>query len=143
PPRRRTPSCSTQKIPSFSQGAPVTKPVPPALQPFRGLAGPLRLRVTTDAEGFPMFPGRYGRVEWFDGQDLAVYCDRRRLFAKLWAIPGVHRHQTGDDEMRAVFPPEALKRVAAVIQAKRWGGSGRGRVQNLVADAGQMGPSAA
>jgi hypothetical protein len=82
-------------------------------------------------------------VEWFDGRDLAVYCDRPRLFAKLWAIPGVRRHQTGDQEMRATFPPEALEQVAAVIRAKRWGGSGRGHVGNLVADAGQTGTSAA
>ena len=31
---------------------------------------------------------------------LAVYTDRPRLFEKLWAIPGVRRHQTGDHEMR-------------------------------------------
>jgi hypothetical protein len=65
------------------------------------------------------------------GQDLAVYSDHRRLFEKLWAIPGVRRHQTGDHEMHALFPPEALDQVAGVIRAKRWGGSGRGRVQNL------------
>ena len=44
----------------------MTKAVPAALQHFRALAGPLRLRVTTDAEGFPVIPGRYGRIEWFD-----------------------------------------------------------------------------
>jgi hypothetical protein len=71
------------------------------LQRFRLLAGPLRLRLTKDAEGFPIIPGRYGRIEWFEEQDLAVYSDRPRLFAKIWAIPGVRRHQTGDDEMRA------------------------------------------
>jgi hypothetical protein len=110
---------------------------------LRNLARPLRLRVTSDAEGYPAIPARYGRLEWFDGHDLAVYCDRPRLFAKLWAIPGVRRHQTGDQEMRAIFPPEALKQVAAVIRAKRWGGSGRGRPRNLVPDAGQTGTSAA
>jgi hypothetical protein len=50
---------------------------------------------------------------------LAVYTDRPRLFQKLWAIPGVKRHQTGDQEMRAVFPPEALEQVAGVIRARR------------------------
>jgi hypothetical protein len=75
--------------------------------------------------------------EWFDGRDLAVYCDRPRLFAELWAIPGVRRHQTGDQEMRATCPPEALEQVAAVIHAKRWG---RTR-QNLVPDAGQTATS--
>jgi hypothetical protein len=74
----------------------VTKAVPAVLQHFRALAGPRRLRVITDAEGYPAIPGRYGRVEWFNGRDLAVYCDRPRVFAKIWAIPGVRRHQTGD-----------------------------------------------
>ncbi|MGH7340894.1 MAG: hypothetical protein ACREKH_10435 [Candidatus Rokuibacteriota bacterium] len=72
-----------------------------------------------DVESFPVIPGRYGQIEWFDGADLAVHTDRRRLFARLWAIPGVRRHQTGDTEMRAVFPPDALLRVAAVIRARR------------------------
>jgi hypothetical protein len=41
------------------------------------------------------------------------------LFAKLWAIPGVRRWQTGDREMRAVLPTEALTLVAGVIRARR------------------------
>jgi hypothetical protein len=99
--------------------------------------------VATDAEGYPIVPGHYGRIEWFNGQDLTVYCDHARLFVKLWAIPGVRRHQTGDHEMRAIFPPEALEQVAAVVRVKRWGGGGRGRPRNLVPDAGQTGTSAA
>jgi hypothetical protein len=79
----------------------------------------------------------------FDGRDLAVYSNRPRVFAKLWAIPSVRRHKTGDEEMRATFPPEALERVAGVIWAKRWGGGGRGRPENLVPDAGQTATSAA
>lgn len=107
-----------------------------ALARFRELAKPHRLFVRTDAKGFPVIPGRYGQIEWYcDGKDcaaafggfcalprqlaLAVYTDRPRLFEKLWAIPGVKRHQTGDREMRAVFPPEALEQVAAVIKARR------------------------
>src|SRR5215831_14744486 len=86
---------------------------------LRGLVRPLRLRVTADAEGYPVIPGRYGQIEWFDGQDLAVYSDHPRIFAKIWAIPGVRRHQTGDQEMRAVFLPEALEQVAGVIRARR------------------------
>jgi hypothetical protein len=35
------------------------------------------------------------------------------------------RYQTGDAEMRAVFGVELLGKVAAVIRARRWGGSGR------------------
>jgi hypothetical protein len=90
-----------------------------ALAQLRQLARPLRFRVTTDPEGFPFIPARYGRIEWFDGRDLAVYCDHLRLFGKLWAIPGVQRHQAGDHEMRAIFPPEALDQVAGVIRARR------------------------
>jgi hypothetical protein len=75
--------------------------------------------VVRDAEGYPIIPGRYGRIEWFDGRDLAVYSDHTRVFAKIWAIPGVRRHQTGDQEMRAIFPPEALEQVAGVTRARR------------------------
>lgn len=90
-----------------------------AVEELRTLAKSLRFRVQLDVEGFPLIPGRYGQIEWFDGDDLAVYTNRPRLFAKLWAIPGVRRHQTGDSEMRAVFPPEAVEQVAAVIKARR------------------------
>src|SRR5712691_5764257 len=83
-----------------------------AVEELRTLAKPYRFRVQADEEGFPIIPGRYGQIEWIDGQDLAVYSNRPRMFAKLWAIPGVRRHQTGDTEMRAVFPPEAVEEVA-------------------------------
>jgi hypothetical protein len=86
---------------------------------LRSVAKPYRLRVAVDVEGFPVIPGRYGQIEWFDNIDLGVYSDRPRLFARLWAIPCVMRHQTGDTEMRAVFPPECLQRVAQVIKARR------------------------
>jgi len=102
-----------------------------AVERLRALAKQHRLRVQVDAEGFPFIPGRYGQIEWHcDGVNcwscalpgqlaLAVHTDRPRLFEKLWAIPGVKRHQTGDTEMRAVFPPEALEQVAGVIKARR------------------------
>lgn len=90
-----------------------------AFAQIRVLAGPLRLRVEPDQEGFPVLPGRYGQIEWTGGADLALYCSRPRLFAKLWGIPGVRRHQTGDTEMRALLPPEALEQVAGVIRARK------------------------
>ena len=102
-----------------------------AVEQLRTVAKPYRLRVQVDAEGFLFIPGRHGQIEWHcDGVScsscllpgrfaLAVYSDRPRMFAKLWAIPGVKRHQTGDTEMRAVFPPEALEQVAGVIRAHR------------------------
>jgi hypothetical protein len=95
-----------------------------AFSQIRSVAAPHRFRVRADGEGFPVIPGRYGRIEWADseGKQLAVYCNRPRLFQKLWAIPGVRRHQTGDQEIRAKFPPEALEQVAQVIKASRQGG---------------------
>ena len=123
----------------------MSKKQPHPLAQFRRLARPSRYRVSIDTEDLPLIPGRYGRIEWFDGHDLAVYCDHPRLFTKIWALPGVRRHQTGDHEMRAIFPAEALEQFAAVIRAKRWGGSGCGcgHPTNLVPDTGQMGTSAA
>jgi hypothetical protein len=90
-----------------------------AVEQLRAVAAPWRFRVQEDAEGFPLIPGRWGQIEWFDGRDLAVYTTHPRLFRKLWAIPGMRRHQTGDTEIRAVFPPAALERVAIVIKARR------------------------
>jgi hypothetical protein len=116
---------------------------------LKALAAPYRFRVTVDAEGLPMIPGRYGRIEWHcDGVNcsscalprrlaLAIHTDHPRVFQKLWAIPGVMRHQTGDTEMRAVFVVELLGKVASVIRAKRWGGSGRGRSENFTLTSGQ------
>jgi hypothetical protein len=116
---------------------------------LRALAASYRFRVTLDAEGLPMIPGRHGRIEWHcDGVSccscplprqvaLAVHTDHPRVFQKLWAIDGVIRHQTGDTEMRAVFAVELLGKVASVIRAKRWGGSGRGRSENFTLSPGQ------
>jgi hypothetical protein len=87
----------------------------------RSLAAVGKYRVDSDTEGFPVIPGRLGRIEWHDpeGRELAVYTDRPRLFDRLLAIPGVRRHQTGDQEFRAVFPATALPQVAQVIEARR------------------------
>ena len=80
-----------------------------------------------------MIPGRGGAIEWFcDGVDchacrmpgvfaLAAFTARRRRHGPLLAIPGVVRHQRGDDELRAVFvpTPETLAAVAAIIRPRR------------------------
>ena len=97
----------------------MSKKQPLPFAQFRRLARAARYRVLADAEGFPVIPGRYGQIEWHDGRDLAVYSERPRVFAKIWAIPGVRQHQTGDREMRALFPREALEQVAGVIRARR------------------------
>jgi hypothetical protein len=75
--------------------------------------------VVVDAEGWPAIPGRLGQIEYHDGQALAVYTTRPRVFARLWAVPGVRRWQTGDSEMRALVPPERLVDVATGIGARR------------------------
>lgn len=57
---------------------------------------------------------------WVWGKDmLAAYCDRPRLFPKLWAIPGVQRYQTGDEEINVKFPLGSLEQVAELLQARR------------------------
>ena len=57
---------------------------------------------------------------WVWGEKLlAAYCNRPRLFAQLWAIPGVQRYQTGDREVNVKFPPEALDQVLELLQPRR------------------------
>ena len=104
-----------------------------AFSQLRAIAAPHRFRVRADVEGFPVIPGRYGRIEWAEaeGKQLAVYCDRPRLFQKLRAIPGVSKCQTGDQEMRAKFPPEALAQVAAVIRGSRKPGFSSAMAKNV------------
>ena len=93
--------------------------MPPDRLDLTALAQPFRLRVVTDAEGRPVIPGRLGQIEPHDRHTLAVYTDRPRLFARLWAIPGVRRWQVGDKEARALVSAERLPEVAALIQARR------------------------
>ena len=91
-----------------------------AFDQLRVLALPSRFRVKPDAEGFPVIPGRQGAIEWTGEPDtLAVFTTRRRLHAPLLALLGVRRRQTGDDELRAYFPVEALEAVARAIRAYR------------------------
>ena len=66
-----------------------------------------------------MIPGKLGRLEYHDRVGLAVYSDRPRVFARLWAVPGVRRWQVGDQEARALVPADRLSDVATLIQARR------------------------
>ena len=93
--------------------------VPTPDQALSALAAPHRYRVARDAEGWPTIPGKLGRLEWHDGTRLAVYSDRPRVFARLWALPGVRRWQVGDQEVRGLVPVERLEAVATLIQARR------------------------
>jgi hypothetical protein len=66
-----------------------------------------------------VIPGKLGRLEYHDGRELAVYSDRPRVFARLWAVPGIRRWQVGDKEVRALVPSASLPEVAGIIQAPR------------------------
>ncbi len=97
----------------------VTKEQLTAAAQMRLLPG--RFKVERDREGWPIIPGRLGQIEWHDpeGRELAVYTDRPRLFTRLLAVPGIRRHQTGDQELRALFQASVLSQVAQVIKACR------------------------
>jgi hypothetical protein len=102
-----------------------------ALHWFRRTMAPLRLRVKRDPEGWPYTPGRLGRIEWYcDGvachdctlpgvPAMAVFTTRPRMHARICAIARVRQWQSGDQEMRAVFPLASLPAVAGTIRAYR------------------------
>jgi hypothetical protein len=79
-------------------------------------------RVTSDSEGWPIVSGRYGRLE-YDAYALTAYTDRRRLHARLLAIPGITRNQRGDTELRVVLTEQAVPAVTKLFRSRR-----RGRV---------------
>src|SRR5262245_56070387 len=83
----------------------------------------LRVRVVADAEGFPVIPGRLGRVEHMGvepngARRLRAYTSRRLIPARLRALPGLHPEQIGDAEARFWFPaddPDMLRALCAVL----------------------------
>lgn len=81
-----------------------------------------RARVTTDAEGWALAPGRLGQVEvTADPAWLAVYTTRMRQARKLLAVPGMRRHQMGDGEACLWFPadaPDSLRAVFGIIRPR-------------------------
>jgi len=79
-----------------------------------------RLRVVKGIDGWPTIPGKYGAIHWIgEGPSLAVYSNHSRLFDRLLATPGVHRHQIGDGEIQPLVEPQALDQVAKLIKARR------------------------
>lgn len=76
-------------------------------------------RIAADAEGWPMTPGKYGRIEFYTADTLAVFTDGPRTVGKLGGIPGVRRHQIGDTEARVLFPPALLPVVAQALRLQR------------------------
>jgi hypothetical protein len=85
-----------------------------AFTTFQAAVAPLRLRVKADAEGFPIAPGRYGQLEWHDAGHVAIHSHTVRMQAKLLKIPGVRRHQVGDQEFRLLLPLEEMHDRAAL-----------------------------
>jgi hypothetical protein len=82
-----------------------------------------RVRVRVDAEGWPLSPGKYGRVEWRGleatgpamGQArIYVFSDHPRMIRPLSAVPGVHRHQVGDREAAFWIAAEDVEGIRAV-----------------------------
>ena len=108
---------------------------------LRAWAGPLRLRVVPDMEGFPIVPGRHGRIEWTGGPLLAVYSDHPRVFSKLLAVVGVKGYQVGDIEIRLLFPPEVLANVASLIHAHRKPGLSSAEARRVGLKTAFKGPS--
>jgi hypothetical protein len=76
-------------------------------------------RVATDPEGWPMAPGRHGRLEHLGDGQLAAYTDRRLIRSWLLAIPDVRAHQTGDSEVRALVSRQAAPAVADLLRCRR------------------------
>lgn len=115
----------------MAEEATVTGEQRKAFDTFVRAVSALRLRVTPDAEGWPMVQAKHGQLEWYcDGEDchscslpgqfaLAVYSMARIKRSEILAVPGVKAHQVGDRELRAAFPVESLPEVARVIGARR------------------------
>jgi hypothetical protein len=90
-----------------------------------------RVRLAPDVEGFPIVPGRMGRLEYLgmrSGPDrdggryadrLHVFTDRGRIIPKLLAVPGVHRGQIGSGEARLWFASHDHITLAAVARIIR------------------------
>jgi hypothetical protein len=71
------------------------------------------------SDGWPLMLGKYGQLEHLGHQQLAAFTFSARIFTKLVAIPGVRRHQTGDDEFRVLLAPEAVPAVAQLLRCFR------------------------
>jgi hypothetical protein len=76
-------------------------------------------RVTVDTEGWPICRGRHGRLEHLGAGQLAAFTRGPHIFRRLLALPGVRRHQTGDDEYRVLVSAEAVPAVAALLRCHR------------------------
>ena len=94
--------------------------------PILAALGP-RVRIHADPEGWPMVPGRYGRLEWrgleWDTGQARIYAYTAtpRMIAKLRAIPGVCPKQIGDHETAFWIRADdatALQAVSALLHLR-------------------------
>jgi len=76
-------------------------------------------RVIADDWGWPISPGRHGRLEHLGAGQLAAFTEGRQIRARLLAIPGVTRHQVGDTELRVLLAPSAVPAVAKLLRCHR------------------------
>lgn len=97
---------------------------------FRGYIVPALgglTRIVADPEGWPMVPGRLGRLEW-RGREWATgearvfaFTDRARMIGKLLAVPGVRKSQIGDTEAAvsmAATDQAAIQAVARLLRTR-------------------------
>jgi hypothetical protein len=84
-------------LPPFCRVSQRSEPKAPSTprQALSQLAAPYRYRISLDAEGWPVIPGKLGRLEWHDGHALAVYSGRPRVFARLSAVPASAAGRSG------------------------------------------------
>lgn len=100
-----------------------------ATERLRALAG--GYRVKQDAEGWPMIPGRLGRIEWHcDGVHchgcpmpgrpvLAVYTDRRRVHSRLLAIaPSTLKSHTRNLALRTCLATAGIAAIASTAASR-------------------------
>jgi hypothetical protein len=76
-------------------------------------------RVIPDAEGWPICRGPNGRLEHLGAGQIAAFTRGPHTFRRLLALPGVRRHQTGDNEYRVLLSVEAVPAVAALLRCHR------------------------
>ena len=100
----------------------------------------LRARVTLDPEGWPVVPGKYGRLEWrgeapdgsgVESRRIYAYSNRKRLLFKLREVSGVRPCQSGDVEgavsMLATDLPAFLSCARLRTQTNGRGRASKGR----------------
>jgi hypothetical protein len=101
----------------------------PDVEAFRRCVAPLRARVEFGADGWPIAPGRYGRLEWrgleASGEALLyAFTNRVKLIGRLRAVVGVRPKQTGDREAVVSFRADdtaALVSVTRLLKIHRRG----------------------